>query len=517
MNFLYLIDVYGYQPKMLIDNSGYLKSVFGGILSIIMMICVLWSFWIFGNDIVYKKRPNLVTSTYADPTPMETNFNDNNYIITFGLQRPDFSFFYDEKIYNIKVENNYITRYPNNSVAYETNEIETIRCSQKKFEILYDDYFANLDLNNLACFKNGSFKLDGFFGTKIWKFMYIKIQKCQNSTSNNNHCKSPEEIEKELSGGYFALFVSDQTVIPTNFSYPISTFGVNIWTTFASDVYREVWLYYKKLQIISDIGWLFEDKKFTESFSFDSYKEVWDKRNNQSVFLKLGIGMGLNRVVYERDYLKIQQIAANVGGISKFILFCGIVLIYLYREMRYKSWMVSHFFDSTTLSSSKKSKAQNQTQQRSNYSINGFNSRQPIKKIEIQKQNLSIPSKWNEINLVKNDYYASDNQNRKNKLFKVPMTLPTNNKVESIELTFCETLISPCRLCGNNRRKFVNRAYSKIKTSFQWLKFVKNQNDLELMKEIVLNKEQKDIFDLALLVNDKQSLLVRLIKLGCLF
>jgi hypothetical protein len=141
----------------------------------------------------------------------------------------------------------------------------------------------------LACLKNGFFILQGFLATQTWRWIFVISEKCKNSTSNNYHCKPPEVIDKYLAGGYLVMFVPDQTVLPTYYSNPIMSFVLNNYTTFASDVFREVWLNYKKLQIISDIGWLMEEKEIVESFSFDIFKEVWDKRDTNEVMMKVGI------------------------------------------------------------------------------------------------------------------------------------------------------------------------------------------------------------------------------------
>ncbi len=90
---------------MLIDISENLKSSFGGLLLVLGMIFIIRSIWILGDDIIYKTNPNLTTSTYKDPSPLRTEFNDDNYILTLGLQQPDYTFFLDETIYRFKVEN----------------------------------------------------------------------------------------------------------------------------------------------------------------------------------------------------------------------------------------------------------------------------------------------------------------------------------------------------------------------------------------------------------------------------
>lgn len=84
MKLLSEIDMFGYQPTMMIENSKSLNSPIGTMLSLLIIITVLLSIWIFGNDLIFKLKPNVITTNYADPSPLRTEFNNENYIITFG-------------------------------------------------------------------------------------------------------------------------------------------------------------------------------------------------------------------------------------------------------------------------------------------------------------------------------------------------------------------------------------------------------------------------------------------------
>ena len=56
--------------------------------------------------------------------------------------------------------------------------------------------------------------------------------------------------------------------------------------------------------------------------------------------------MGLNRMVFERSYVKVQQILANVGGILKVLLLMGQIVTFYYSKLNFQSFLVNHFYDS---------------------------------------------------------------------------------------------------------------------------------------------------------------------------
>jgi hypothetical protein len=91
--------------------------------------------------------------------------------------------------------------------------------------------------------------------------------------------------------------------------------------------------YYKVLQYLSDEGFVFEDNKRFESFTYDdisSKTEIYPKGTNVHVNLTFGtVSLFMNSMYADRHkrlYPKLQSVLANIGGVMKFILFIGNVL-----------------------------------------------------------------------------------------------------------------------------------------------------------------------------------------------
>ena len=487
-----MCDTFGYLPKLLLNKSETLKSPFGGFMTVCIFITIGISIWLFGNDIFYRQQPNLIISTYSDAQPLKTQFTDSNFVITFGLQMPNYNFYVDDTIYTAEFQNIVVGRNSNGTTYTSSRKLELIRCSEKNISLLYNSYFKFLDLNNLLCLKNETFYLEGIFGAEYWNYVFIFLKKCKNSTENGNSCKSSDEIDQRLSGGYFGAFVTDQTVLPANYSLPFQTFGKNIWTTFSAKIFKEIWLYYKKLEISSDLGWITKNYELQDYFSFDMFKEVWDYRDTSDVFLQVGIGMSLNRVVYDRSYIKLQSIAANVGGIAKFLLICGQLINFYFSNIKFKSYLVNYFYDVSSFRNDKTYTKSNNIQFGENFNNSKFthlNHKRVISANSNFVLNTPSTSKIPRINLTS--------------------SLKTH-KIRSIELGCIETLKYAVCLRSSFKRKLkiVNLGFDKIQTQLDWINFIKNQNDLEIIRKIILNKEQKNILSLAFLCKDKYSLYV---------
>jgi hypothetical protein len=511
------IDIFGYTPTLEINKTKNYKTKFSSAVSILIILTTIVAVWLFGKELFYKEKPYVILSKYHDADPHRTEFNDNNYIMALGLQNPDYSLYANDSIYTMQVKHHVVTRSVDNIFTDEVRVLEVVKCSEKKITLL-ENYFHKMDLNNLLCLKNGSFHLEGEFGRKIWAYIEFSFKRCQNSTLNNFSCKGKEEIERRLSGGYFGLFITDIAIQPSNYSEPSLYFGENLFTTFSILAYREIWMYMKRVQILSDIGWLMDENIQQDFFSYDWAKEVWDFRDTSDVFFNFILGMGLTRDVYQRTYVKIQQVAANVGGIFSFLMLCGKIITYYYNKLNFKSFLVNIFFQINyeELYGKKFTKNISHNFTEKNYFNNKENSN--LNLYHSTKQENELKNK--EISKVE-DFNFTEKFNKNNNIVNLPklkrknlainINLSNNVNVKSINLNahslFSKYLsgleILRFIVCCNNRVKgkikLIRKYYEKLMINFDWLNLIKSQKELELIKTLIFSKEQKDIINLGFL------------------
>jgi hypothetical protein len=68
--------------------------------------------------------------------------------------------------------------------------------------------------------------------------------------------------------------------------------------------------------------------------------------------------------------------------------------------------------------------------------------------------------------------------------------------IDILKLIFC------CNPLIKSKLTLVNTAYEKLSLRFDWLHFIKNQQEMELIKTTILNKHQRDIFSLCIKYHD---------------
>ena len=138
------------------------------------------------------------------------------------------------------------------------------------------------------------------------------------------------------------MFMSDKNIIPNNFSIPSQTYGKNLFTTFSYKQYVDYWIYFKQLEVYTDTGYFFKSTHKNLFIAFDKAENNIDYRENDA-FALIGLRQSYKREVYERSYIKIQEAAANAGGIVKIVTLMFDLFVSFFRLILYRNFLVQFF------------------------------------------------------------------------------------------------------------------------------------------------------------------------------
>jgi hypothetical protein len=136
--------------------------------------------------------------------------------------------------------------------------------------------------------------------------------------------------------------MTDQTIVPKNYKNPTKTYGKNIFDSINGKDYMDYWIYLKRVEVRTDNGIIFEHFKKTSVLSFE--KATIMKYTLQSeTFLQVILRISINRDLYDRSYMKIQDVAAGIGGMVKIVFTIGETLNYLTRMLLYRNYILQFF------------------------------------------------------------------------------------------------------------------------------------------------------------------------------
>ena len=160
-----------------------------------MFVFLYFAFFIYKLIKMMKKVDVTFYDTFTySPKPPAIKLNNNNFFCGFALENPiTYDAFIDESIYIPKA---YFKRAERKGDIFEwdVTELELERCKLEYFGSLYQDIFKSKTLENLYCFKNIDFTLEGHFSYDLYSFFYIQFFPCVNTTEKQN-CKPLEEID----------------------------------------------------------------------------------------------------------------------------------------------------------------------------------------------------------------------------------------------------------------------------------------------------------------------------------
>ena len=413
--------------------------------------------------------------------------------MTIALENPDYSVYIDDSIYTLNVFFMSNFKYENGTQKTIRKKIDVIKCSEYKFKVLYD-YFEHQDLDNLYCLNTTEqLFIKGEYGKEEWTFINYEFSRCVNTSENNNKCKSAQEIDDKLTGGFLGIFMTDLSIIPSDYKNPSNIYGKNLFSSFQKDFLTDVWFYMKTIEVNTDSGLLIQKMNKETYLAYDSHFTTSDYRKDE-VFLNLHFRLSQTTEIYDRTYDKLQAIAAELGGIMKFCLVCGEMIVYFFREVLYRDYILTFFFEEPS-----KDKQLKEKSVLSNHS-NVFSVL-----VHSPSQNKKLDAKENNNNT--NNYLVSPcssqikmkNSNSKIDLtenIKSPLRATNTKKMLAHRTTLNSCLLlGPCLFDSRIRKniKSINEKYHRIAFLFDVIHYLKSKDELNSVKKVIFDEIQNKL------------------------
>ena len=333
--------MFGIPPLFTIRGHQTFQTSIGSILTILCFLIMIIYVSYFFKQMIYHTNPSILSSIYNDEIPKFINLTKKNFSFAFGLQNKEYTNYIDESVYIVKgVQTKVYLRKNGSSEIYQT-PIKIIKCNEYNFNII-PEYFEKLPLNDLYCLNDEFYEIEGEYKREIYSYIKLNFSKCENSTENNFYCKPLEVIDEYLYGGFIGIFMIDYSLVPRDYNNPFISYGKNLYNSFSGKFFVDLFLYLKNIEIITDQGYFFTEKKKLNFAAYDYLHTNIDHRISDH-FLSLTIRVSSKREIHERSYIKIQSIFSNIGGMLKILLLFGEYSIYFIKMTLYKNYILEFF------------------------------------------------------------------------------------------------------------------------------------------------------------------------------
>jgi hypothetical protein len=334
------IDIFGEVFNFNIFGKREYNTVLGGILTFSIVIITFVTTIMFGLDLILRTNPKVLIQKVV---PLKYSY------INCTLQ--NFPFFWrisDDNALNVNYSNIlyptlvfYVYQYNktiNNYDFIESKILPNKPCTRDSVQ--NDEYFDNYGLDNYYCldWSDSGYPLGGFWdsGDMVY-YLEQNIHTCPDGDRKSPNCTDQKTLKKFLGSDnkiYYDIYYPKVFFSPANFTNPIQTTIFNYYQMLSANLYKKNRYYFSENELESDKGWIFADFDKMSLIAYDSLTQDVDYKSDQdminpdisSSLYATTIYLSKNHDKYILTYMKVQDLAAQVGGFIKILMvFCYII------------------------------------------------------------------------------------------------------------------------------------------------------------------------------------------------
>ena len=481
------IDIFGYIPSLSIKNQLHYHTFFGGFLTVILVIISITTIIFFSQELFKKTSPSVNLSTESLMNPPKLNYF-NNFEFLIGIQNDSYITEINENIFNVKGIL-FKTIINESGIFNLKNDINLTSCDIALSKSENKEIYSTLNLKGYYCISNiqkNEVYLNENWGHNNFTMIQIKFIDCDNKTGN---CKNKEEINNYLNSADLSFFIINNLVSTKNYKNPfkknLKEFSLKISQNYKVSITQ----YLKHIRVESDDGILYNLNNYKDSFTLGEFKHDILFERDSSTFLTLSIQLDNTFQKYQRKYYKLQELAAQVGGVVNICFVISSLILKSYEKNSFFEFLINNFFEVRLDDVQKIIKLKNY---RKNLHDKKININENIK----NSINNNISINTNNNTHISNSY-SNNNMNYQNEFNKNVI----NDKNNKIEFSFFDKLflLKAAPKFSNAKKQKIDEIYLKginyIMTNIDVISFLKRNHISEMESKLLITNEQKKIFE----------------------
>ena len=508
-----IIDLFRLPVTLGFNKSNKLSTKSGKFLS--LFIFSFFMYFLSTSDLFSHLKPQILTQDFK--LKKRTGFFLNNQNFTFSLAVADNNnlLIHDPTIFYFEMVK--FSQFNGNDKIIET---KALTLCKKNDYYLFPEQETNINLNNTYCLPSEGFKIEGYWNENNITYLYVNLNKCQNSSENNNSCKSDEEINQFIDDKYINMYIRSPNVDNGNFEQPFMPELQIYYQQLSSKLYKYIEFYLQKTTVSNDVGWFFQSLVKIQDTVIGKvyYDSAFYTYTN--IFYSVSLYSGERETIISRKYQKIQDILAQFAGVCNCLMLIGFFCVKIENgfHLKYLSMNKLYNFPNMDLDKSQNSKKTNNSE--NNEKNSKKNRQQILFGVETSKMNIvnSSESKCEfELNSslkpikrgksIKQRIFDIMSFQRWELIKKLKEKFPDDNlrkyknlklKKHHLKFSFWEYLklaFKGKKIGLSERDKLFIEGEMKIEREMDIINIVKRFQDVENLKKILLNEKQLYLFE----------------------
>lgn len=483
------IDIFGESFTFYKDGKKSYSSNFGGLVTLIILVIVSLLILAFGQDFFNRTNPFVLKEVEVNDSFPVYTLGHKNFTAAVRLQTQarvpitDSPFFKLHAIYSW-------TETINGTKTITTKKLPLIPCTEEMF--FSKEVFNQNDIMTYQCVNLDGLKIGGSPNSLSYGYLAFVSYLCAkgkihfyNPQVDNRVCDTEVPIEEINANNlgyhvYMSYFFQKAIVTTSNYTNGLQVSLESDTFLIDKSISKYINTFFSQSKMKTDYGWILKSVRSESVFNMDNTNSEIRLQDPQLLYHDLGVifyKINRNNDLYTREYIKIQILAANVGGIIKLFMIISLLIVTSYNEISFLisiSGLTSIFLKGTkVINENDKSKSPEIKNSESFVKLNNF--------VKIKDNNLKEECSIN--NNSFSEYKVS------NEIKEIINLNPIKNKVKLLEV-----------ILKKEKEKDIRNEISSFSSTFYYyytkIFFCFKKNRLYVKKFDVLINASKSCLDI---------------------
>lgn len=515
---LYFLDILKSPTSLQIDGNEKKSTFFSQFFSLGIIGFLFYN--IIQSDLVQKTNPIQINQTLEPSFRPQSNLTREMMTLAFALVDGFDNRVYelDPTIFTYTVNNTFITNTPNGSIYNRVN-MPIERCTSDDLS-KFPEKVEELNMKGAFCMSgNWEIELKGYFDEKILNYLQIFLLKCVNSTSSKVICKSPEEIDKFFNYKIFRVYIEQKSIDLNNYTTPIQGKMKTYFGGIEIGKMKVKRLFIRKATVDVDRGWISNQNEKIITYTHGKTEDD-DAFDPYRLFLFL-LYASEEEQNFAIRYQKLPDLLAQLGGILSTLIAIFAIFVKIHYQYLLDRNLLSHtYFFIPDSQNSENQKKNIKLEANENFSEEPVipEEKIEIKTREAEKLNkMHVAIKIEKATTEQNELISNEKTSTVRPLKKIDFEFKTMNTIntsskenakgsmkkekKTLKLSFFDYI--KLKIKGlifknhslTDQEQMLNHCINTSQKQLDLMDLIERMKDVEKLKMVFLNEEQRVIFD----------------------
>lgn len=311
LNELKKLNLFGIDLTFEKDGSNRFNSTFGLVLSTMLFIATLIVGIIIGQEIYLREKPKFTVSN-GNISTKDSEFNISEFPFVFAFSYRNGTPVKHENLGKILSVNVMNVNWSLKGATY--NFTTLVDCDLEGItnnfsRKIISDAIKVYSNHHAYCFPN-NYTIAGLAGSLDSTALVLSMTKCLKNCDPN--------MDDLIEGISFGMGNPNVLVDPSDYKEPLKYTIKSENFILSSKISKQYILQYSYNKLMTDKGWIFENIKTDRFISFNSIRQELYFAPNEVI--KIVYESSIITQSSKREYLKIQELFATIGGFFNFFL-----------------------------------------------------------------------------------------------------------------------------------------------------------------------------------------------------